>query len=340
MPGRPHRLSPEATASPAATHRRGTLAYVGMTRIITVILLIAAIALPAGSTERRKTSSKAKTSQKSSKKKRKKAAAKAPVVITESYDGIDVSSHQKEIDWSRVAADANVRFVYIKATEGATYVSPHYETNAAQARERGIKVGSYHFLRTTATLKEQFDNFTRVAKPELQDLLPVIDFENRGNWSDKQISDSLEAFAQMLSGYYGCQPMIYTSSNFYNKYLAKSFKEYRLWVARYHPDEPTLSGQAQYVLWQFTDNAKLDGITTAVDMSRFAPGKDLADIMISRDDTRQAILAEEPGGQPAMEPEPATPDAALPARPAKAAAVPAERGATYSTQYPTRRPKK
>ena len=33
--------------------------------------------------------------------------------------GIDVSRHQKTIDWEKVAAD-NVQFVYIKATEGAT----------------------------------------------------------------------------------------------------------------------------------------------------------------------------------------------------------------------------
>lgn len=34
------------------------------------------------------------------------------------YKGIDVSHHQKQIDWQKVADD-KVDFVYIKATEGA-----------------------------------------------------------------------------------------------------------------------------------------------------------------------------------------------------------------------------
>ena len=52
------------------------------------------------------------------------------------YQGIDVSNHQGLIDWSLVSKDENIKFVYIKATEGATaqlqYVStipvPHDAT--------------------------------------------------------------------------------------------------------------------------------------------------------------------------------------------------------------------
>ena len=66
------------------------------------------------------------------------------------YHGIDVSNHQGRIDWNKVANDDNVQFVYIKATEGATYVSPTFEQNIREAREAGLKVGFYHFLRATS----------------------------------------------------------------------------------------------------------------------------------------------------------------------------------------------
>lgn len=251
-----------------------------MSRILTVTLILLALALTASAEPKRKTSSKSKpkTSKKATKK--KKAVSKAPVVITEHYDGIDVSSHQKEIDWDKVAADTAIRFVYIKATEGATYVSPHYSRNVAEARRLGLKVGSYHFLRTTSSMSSQFENFKRTVKPEDQDLLPVIDFESRGNWTPKQIADSIEAFAAMMREYYNCEAMIYTSSNFYNKYLSPHFDGYPLFIARYHADAPRLAGGASYTLWQFTENAKVDGIAVAVDMSRFAEGKDIADISI------------------------------------------------------------
>ena len=34
------------------------------------------------------------------------------------YDGIDISSYQGYIDWNKVSSDKNIRFVFIKATEG------------------------------------------------------------------------------------------------------------------------------------------------------------------------------------------------------------------------------
>ena len=62
------------------------------------------------------------------------------------YDGIDISSYQGYIDWAKVSSDKDIRFVYIKATEGATYRSPHYAHNITQARRYGLLVGSYHAI--------------------------------------------------------------------------------------------------------------------------------------------------------------------------------------------------
>jgi len=42
--------------------------------------------------------------------------------------GIDVSHHQGEIDWARLAGP-RVRFAYIKASEGATFRDPRFVAN-------------------------------------------------------------------------------------------------------------------------------------------------------------------------------------------------------------------
>jgi lysozyme len=42
--------------------------------------------------------------------------------------GIDVSHYQGDIHWDAVAA-ANIRFAYIKATEGADYIDPSFQQN-------------------------------------------------------------------------------------------------------------------------------------------------------------------------------------------------------------------
>ena len=293
--------------------------HIGLLARILPLLLVAALAMPVQAASK-KSSKKAKqettktTTSKSSKKKssKKKATAKnkkeqsgnrtgsrqraerakqqsrrkaAQVKVQSSressdYDGIDVSSYQKDIDWDAVCNDKKIRFVYVKATEGATYTSPHFRYNIENARKHGLKVGSYHFLRTTSSLRSQFENFTRAVKPEEQDLVPLIDIEQRGNWTPKQIVDSLDVFIKMVSKHYNCRPMIYTMTSFYNKYLASHFKKYPLFIARYSESAPELNDGANYTLWQYTDQGTVKGIDHAVDMCRFAKDKRIADISL------------------------------------------------------------
>lgn len=198
------------------------------------------------------------------------------------YDGIDVSSYQKDIDWSATAKDKNIKFVYVKATEGATYRSRHYQYNIENARQYGIHVGAYHFFRPNVPVEKQFLNFTSVVKKEDQDLIPLIDVEVRGNnLTVKALVDSVLAFADRLEDHYGCKPMIYTGHAFYNSYLSGKIPGYPLFIARYSKVEPRLTGGANWVLWQFSEKGVIAGIDHAVDLCRFNKGCGLKDILIS-----------------------------------------------------------
>lgn len=197
----------------------------------------------------------------------------------EVYHGIDVSNHQGNIDWKTVAKDDNVQFVYIKATEGATYVSPTFKSNIKEARKAGMKVGCYHFLRATSYIHDQFKNFTEYCKEHEQDLAPLIDIEVKGRWTPEQLVDSLQLFADMLERHYKRKPVIYTSANFYNKYLSVQFSDYELFIAKYSEEEPILNDGTPYTLWQYTDGGAVNGIRTDVDKSRFNSGKSLNDIL-------------------------------------------------------------
>lgn len=202
--------------------------------------------------------------------------------MQEVYHGIDVSNHQGRIDWKSVAKDENVQFVYIKATEGATYVSPTFEDNISQARKAGMKVGCYHFLRSSSYIRDQFENFKEYCRKGEQDLAPLIDIERKGSWTCDELVDSLQLFADLLEEYYGREPIIYTSTNFYNKYLWPFFNKYDLFIAKYADEEPELKEGASYTLWQFTDCGSVGGIYTDVDQSRFNKGKYLNDILFHK----------------------------------------------------------
>lgn len=69
--------------------------------------------------------------------------------------GIDVSRHQGRIEWQKVPI-RDISFVYIKATEGATYIDPCFHYNIKGAAEAGFKVGAYHYFRMLTASRALF----------------------------------------------------------------------------------------------------------------------------------------------------------------------------------------
>ena len=55
--------------------------------------------------------------------------------------GVDVSNHQGDVDWERVADDG-IEFAYIKATEGRDFLDARFATNWSEAGRRGIDRGA------------------------------------------------------------------------------------------------------------------------------------------------------------------------------------------------------
>ena len=194
------------------------------------------------------------------------------------YDGIDVSNYQKDINWRAAAEDPSIKYVYVKATEGATHKQHRYRANIENARKHGVKVGSYHFLSTTSPIQKQFENFISMARPEEQDLIPLLDVETHAGWNAKQLQDSVKLFCSLLEDYYGCKPMIYTNVSYFNTLLGYDFRNYPLFIARYSKNEPQLNFGAKWILWQFSDCGIINGIDAKVDLSRFNRGCSLKDI--------------------------------------------------------------
>jgi lysozyme len=205
----------------------------------------------------------------------------APRNVDAKYDGIDISSHQGYIDWKKVSSDKDIRFVYIKATEGSTYRSPHYAHNITQARRYGLLVGSYHYLSSTSSIDEQFENFSKFALKSVQDLIPMLDVELRGNWSRSQLIDSVDKFCELTERHYGVQPMIYSTMGFYNKNLNPHFNNHHLYIGRYANEEPEINWEGEYTIWQYTETGIIPGIDAYVDLCRFRKDGWIDDILLN-----------------------------------------------------------
>lgn len=182
--------------------------------------------------------------------------------------GIDISHHQGKIDWSSVKEWNNheIKFVYIKATEGATYQDSRYDYNIRQAQKHGFLVGSYHYFRTTSSVEEQFNNFKSATYNQTQDLIPLIDIEERKNWDDLEFDKNLKHFLELVEEEFNQKPMIYTVNTFYNKYLHGKYTNYHFLIGRYGSKEPWMKDGSNWTIWQFSESGKIDGIDKSVDI--------------------------------------------------------------------------
>jgi lysozyme len=195
----------------------------------------------------------------------------------QTYIGIDVSHHQGKIQWEEVAKE-KIDFVYIKATEGATYIDPCFHYNIKGATDAGLLVGAYHYFRMTSGATEQFHNFKKALKGYNISLVPMIDVETSDGKSVKELQDSLNVFIRLLKEEYGCPPMIYGTQRSYNTYCAPRYNNYHLYIGRYGPNKPVIMGTGTYTIWQYTEKASVRGIPKPVDMCRFHPKYTIANI--------------------------------------------------------------
>lgn len=200
---------------------------------------------------------------------------------TKDFDGIDISRHQGKIHWDELTDEnPQLRFVYIKATEGSSIVDPFYKRNFKAAKERGLLVGSYHFLTWRTSMERQVDNFLSNIDLSQQDLLLLVDIEKDGtrNWKRDVIQKNLAEFIRLVKQRTGHSPMIYTNEAYYHLNLYPEFNHYRLFIANYNVP-PELSG-AEYDIWQSSKRGRVRGIWTYVDIDQLRKGVSLADLMM------------------------------------------------------------
>jgi hypothetical protein len=87
--------------------------------------------------------------------------------------GIDVASYQ-----STSYSTAGLGFVFVKATEGTSYVNPHHAGQVATGRAHSLVVGHYHFARP-GSMTAQAAYFLKQAAPKAGDVL-AFDWEDAG----------------------------------------------------------------------------------------------------------------------------------------------------------------
>jgi len=150
------------------------------------------------------------------------------------YQGIDVSSWQRNIDFSAVRR-SGIDIVYIKSSEGQGYIDPYFEANYRNAKANGLKVGFYHYVtaRTVEQARTQANFFARVVSGKQADCRLAMDFESFGNLSVEEINEISKVFLETLVSVTKSEAVIYSNAYSARAIFSRELANYPLWVANY-----------------------------------------------------------------------------------------------------------
>ena len=195
-----------------------------------------------------------------------------------SHKGIDVSKHQGNIDWTKVAADG-VEFAFIRVglrgygTEGKLVEDEYFEQNVKGALQAGIKVGVYFYSQaiTDEELLEEANLVLEKVKPYNIELPIVFDVEKvsggKGRANELSVEERTrltDLFCQTIQGA-GYKPMIYHNMEMGTLMLdLGQLEQYDKWFAYYNDD---LYYPYAYKVWQYSEKGAVDGINEEVDLN-------------------------------------------------------------------------
>lgn len=191
-----------------------------------------------------------------------------PYVDPERYPirGIDVSRHNGLMNLD-AAAKEGVEFIFIKASEGATFKDENFRLNYRKARHAGMKIGAYHFFRFDVDGVEQAKNLLAAVGPKHLDLGVVVDVEQHGNPDGipiEIVTDRLTRMKEYLN-LMGVRVTFYTNRNGYYDYLAENFPGSPLWICSF--SETPIN--AEWTFWQYNHRGRVAGIQGDVDLNAF-----------------------------------------------------------------------
>lgn len=195
--------------------------------------------------------------------------------------GIDVSSHQGDIDWKAVK-EAGVQFVIIRiggrgyGYEGNLFRDEKAQQNYEGAKANGLLVGAYIFSQALDEAEAREEARLVLEMTEGWELdLPVafdweyLHFEARTDEARKEdITDCALAFCDELEKN-GLQPMLYTGVSARTLDLYR-VQQYPMWLALY---SDTMYYKNWMSFWQYSCTGTVPGIGTDVDLNILLPGE-------------------------------------------------------------------
>jgi len=200
----------------------------------------------------------------------------------DSYEGVDVSAFQGDIDWQMVR-DSGIDFAIIRlgyrgyGKAGRLVEDEYVQDNLKEATEVGLPIGAYFFSQALniKEVDEEIEFMLEILGDYELDLPIILDWEIPGaedprtkNMDARTLTEIQRYFCQVMTEK-GFDPMIYFNWHQANNlYYLHELEDYDFWLAFYQ-DRMTFPYKVE--MWQYTDKGRVPGIPTEVDLNVYMP---------------------------------------------------------------------
>ncbi len=188
--------------------------------------------------------------------------------------GIDVSSHQGNIDWSRVSVDfAIIRLGYGDDIERQDDIQFLNNVNGCIRKGIPFAVYLYSYAKNrheNESIESEISHAKRMlGKISQKPFCVYIDMEDDSTTylGKTTLTDFALYFCEELTNA-GYKAGVYANENWFRNYLdiqAIAGRGYSIWAAKYSNYKPNIA--SPYDIWQYSANGRVDGISGDVDMN-------------------------------------------------------------------------
>ena len=190
--------------------------------------------------------------------------------------GIDVSSHQGNIDWDKVKSQ--IDFAIIRLGYGDNIErqdDSYFIKNVNGCINNNIPFGVYIYsyalnLGGSESIQSEIDHTKRMlSKISQKPFCVYIDMEDDSTikLGKTMLTNFALEFCKQIKNA-GYKAGVYANENWFKNYLQVSTIAsygYSIWCAKYSPYKPNIT--SNYDIWQYSSTGHIDGISGVVDMN-------------------------------------------------------------------------
>ncbi|NVY96749.1 hypothetical protein HU830_06215 [Lactobacillus sp. DCY120] len=149
-----------------------------------------------------------------------------------------------------------IRFVYLKVTQGANYSDDRFQDSYWRIRGSGLAVGVYHYFSLWSAPTQQFRNFQDTVGTSLGNLpiMVQVDCQQRPNLRTSTVKRRLVDFTQRLENYYHRPVIIQMQTKDFSILSATPY----LWVR----SRPQPLRNRKVLFWEYNSQGKIPSLAS------------------------------------------------------------------------------